>query len=108
MHPDSANARQIVAKMEVSRPAAVEQMLSKARPYERKADGTLVSRRTGSLRWTPAPPPELTRVMDSLSFFPPTEAASQITMQDNMSYLAGVYCFELPTAILDALSLIHI
>ena len=59
---------QIVAKMEVSHPAVVEQMLSKARIFERKTDGTLASRRNGALRWTPAPPPELTRVMDSFTF----------------------------------------
>ena len=35
---------QLVAKMEVSHPAVVEQMLSKARLFERKTDGTLVSR----------------------------------------------------------------
>ena len=95
---------QIVAKMEVSHPAVVEQMLSTARIFERKADGTLVSRRTGALQWTPAPPPELTRVMGRNSFVHPTEAACQIAYQDAFSYLAGVHCFELPTAMLDAIA----
>ena len=95
---------QIVSKMEVSHPAVVEQMLSKARIWERKTDGTLVSRRSGALRWTPAPPPELTRVMDSFSFAVPTEAGCQIASQDMFSYMAGAYCFELPTAILDAIA----
>ena len=95
---------QIVAKMEVSHPAVVEQMLSKARFYERKTDGTLVSRRTGAVYWTPAPPPELTRVMDSFTFVASTEAGCQIASKDTLSCLAGAYCFELPTAILDAIA----
>ena len=96
---------QIVAKMEVSHPAVVEQMMSKARVFERKTDGTLVSRRSnGALRWTPSPPPELTRVMDATSFVFPTEAGCQIASQDAYSYVAGGYCLELPTAILDVVA----
>ena len=75
--------------------------------FERKTDGTLVSHHRSALslvKWTPAPPPELTRVMDSGSFVFPTEAGCQIACQDMFSYLAGVYCFELPTAILDAIA----
>merc|ERR1711871_1437393 len=73
---------ELVAKMEVSHPAVVEQMLSKARIYERKTDGTLVNRRSGALKWTPAPPPDLTRMMDACSFVFRTEAACQIAAQD--------------------------
>ena len=89
--------------MEVSHPAVVEQMLSKATVYERKTDGTLVNQR-GLVKWAPAPASELTRSMDSLSFIHPTEAGCQIANQDLYICVAGGYCFELPTAILDVIA----
>ena len=95
---------QLVAKMEVSHPSVVEQMLSKAQPLKREADGTLVSPVSGVVRWTPTPPAELTRVADNQLLAAPTEAGCQIMMQDIYSYLAGSYCFELPTAMLDVIA----
>ena len=95
---------QLVAKMEVSHPAAVEQMLSKAQFLKRKADGTLVSRGSGTVYWTPTPPAELTRLVDTMPLAAPTEAAVQIMQQDVFAVLAGGYCFELPTAILDVIA----
>ena len=90
--------------MEVSHPTAVEQMLSKAQPYKRQADGTLVSRGTSIVRWTPTPPAELTRSVDAQVTSAPTEAAIRIMVQDAWAVLAGGHCFELPTAILDVIA----
>ena len=95
---------QLVVKMEVSHPTAVEHMLSKAQYFKRKADGTLVGRGSGTVYWTPTPPAELTRVMDSITFARPTEAGERICNQDAWSCLAGSYCFELPTTILDVIA----
>ena len=89
---------QIVAKMEASHPAVVDQMLSMAKIFEHKADGTLVSRRSGALRWTPAPPAELTRVMDSYSFAFPTEVGCQIANKDAVSNIVAAYCCLLYTS----------
>ena len=43
-------------------------------------------------------------MMDSGSFVYPTEAGCQIAHQDGALYFAGAYCFELPTAMLDAIA----
>ena len=92
--------QQIVSKMEVSHPDAVEDMLAFVTTYEHHPDGTVTSATSGKLVWTPNPPPELTRALAKPDMAAPSGAACLIYGHDGFVCISKPYCFEMPDAIL--------
>eukprot|EP01052_Picozoa_sp_SAG31_P024792 SAG31_NODE_2133_length_6372_cov_4.372071_4_plen_410_part_00 len=98
----------LVGKLETSHPDAVTKMLAFANSvsYQKLgADGTVTDTMTsvsdGLVRWTPNPPAELTRAINSFGFAAPTGVSWVITNHDAYVYLSKPFGMEMPTAILE-------
>jgi type II secretory pathway pseudopilin PulG len=96
--------QQIVSKLDVSHPDAVERMLSFITTSKRHPDGTVTSATSGKLLWTPNPPPELTRAVAKPDMAAPSAAAYMIAGHDALLCLSKPFCFEMPDAILDIIA----
>ena len=92
--------QQLVSRLEVSHPDAVEQMLSFVTTFKRHPDGTVTSATSGNLVWTPNPPPELTRAQVKPDMAAPSAAAYMISAHDMFLCVSKPFCFEMPDAIL--------
>eukprot|EP01052_Picozoa_sp_SAG31_P000909 SAG31_NODE_28_length_32713_cov_39.100509_19_plen_352_part_00 len=92
---------EIVGMLEISHPDVVKEMMGFANAVltVRQPDGTVTSSNSGALRWTPTPPPELTRAMGEYLSAQPTAAASVIANHDVWVCMSSPYAFEMPTAI---------
>ena len=65
------------------------------------ADGKLVSKRPGALRWDPAPLAGLTGAFADFTFAAPSAAAHGIMAVEIFTMMSKPYAAELPQAILD-------
>ena len=92
--------QQLVSRLEVSHPDAVEQMLSFVTVHEHHPDGTVTSRGSGNLAWIPNPPPELTRAVVKPEMVAPSGSAMMISAHDTFVCISKPYCLEMPDAIL--------
>eukprot|EP01052_Picozoa_sp_SAG31_P000485 SAG31_NODE_14_length_37953_cov_109.719660_19_plen_583_part_00 len=102
LHARHAMVLQIVGRLQEGHPDVVEEMLSLANGviYELQTAGTVIAS-SGTLRWAPNLPSELTRAMDDHQFAAPTGAACVIAGHDSFAVVSKPYCFEMPIAILD-------
>eukprot|EP01052_Picozoa_sp_SAG31_P010755 SAG31_NODE_597_length_13674_cov_3.402947_16_plen_296_part_00 len=98
--------QQMVGALEASHSDAVEAMLPFALgAYEMNADGTVTNRRYGNVKWTPNPPPELSRAMGDWSFVATSAAGAAIALHDAYVSVSKPFCSELPDAILAIIGL---
>lgn len=93
--------QQIVAMMEASHPAAVEEMRSFASAsYDIQSDGTTTNRTTEIKKWTPNPPAELSVALGDPNRGAPSGVAFAVSAHDVFLQWSKAFCREMPSVIL--------